>query len=91
MKARTERSNERAAIKLERADKIHPKGRSKYALTKKGQYKPKQDPNRRPSWFVRTGLAALAEVTALRNAAWEARQHHRPTDTQMEDRNAERA
>lgn len=38
------------------AGMTNPAGESKYALKKKGVFKPQPDPHRRPSWFQREGL-----------------------------------
>lgn len=60
-KRRTKRAEQLAKKREARKLITIPKGQSRYALTRKGQYQPTHDPARRPSWFVRSGLAARAE------------------------------
>lgn len=67
-KRRTTKSEAQAQKKLSKQAGMHPKGKSNYALKKKGQREPKQDPSRRASWMVRSGLVALAERAAANDS-----------------------
>jgi len=69
-KRRTTRAIRRAQKRAEKEAGINkPSGKSKYARTQLGQYQPKVDPHRRPSWFVRSGLAAMLEHDAAKAGA----------------------
>lgn len=67
-KRRTTRAEAKAQKNLSKQAGMHPKGKSNYALKKKGQREAKQDPNRRASWMVRSGLVALADRAAANDS-----------------------
>lgn len=68
-KRRTEQTKAREKKRLEKkAGMVRPAGQSNYALKKKGQREAKQDPNRRASWMVRSGLVALADRAAANDS-----------------------
>jgi hypothetical protein len=66
-KRRTEKGAVRAAQKLARQQgQTAPSGRSRYAMKRRGEVQPQASHGGRPSWFVRSGLASIADRQFLR-------------------------
>ena len=66
-KRRSERGAVRATQKLARQQgQSSPSGQSRYALKRRGEIQAKASHGGRPSWFVRSGLAAVADRLFVR-------------------------